>query len=241
MKIKTILTSSSLLLTGLASFASPILANADSIKVKAGDTASQIAEQNNLSLDQLQHRNQGVDLNLINPGQHLNVSPNTYTVKAGDTLSQIAEKYKVDLTDLKQINHLSDNLITVGQKLTLNKQTSNTDQSTQTTQTNVVAQVQAPTYNAQPTTTYQAPTTNQNTTPVSHSDSWAKNWIANKESGGNYNASNGNFYGKYQLNKASLGGDYSPANQERAADRYVTSRYGSWDNAQKFWVQNGWY
>ncbi|WP_457769256.1 aggregation-promoting factor C-terminal-like domain-containing protein, partial [Lactobacillus gasseri] len=35
--------------------------------------------------------------------------------------------------------------------------------------------------------------------------------------------------------------DYSAANQERVADNYVKSRYGSWTNAQSFWQANGWY
>lgn len=69
----------------------------------------------------------------------------------------------------------------------------------------------------------------------------AKNWIANKESGGNYNARNGQYIGKYQLSAAYLGGNYSPANQERVANNYVKSRYGSWVNAKNFWIRHGWY
>ncbi|MBY7145764.1 peptidoglycan-binding protein LysM, partial [Levilactobacillus brevis] len=65
--------------------------------------------------------------------------------------------------------------------------------------------------------------------------------IANKESGGSYTASNGNYYGKYQLTKSLLNGDYSPANQEKVANSYVSSRYGSWAAAKSFWQANGWY
>ncbi len=43
------------------------------------------------------------------------------------------------------------------------------------------------------------------------------------------------------LSASYLGGDYSAANQERVADNYVKSRYGSWSNAQSFWQANGWY
>ncbi|EOH61229.1 hypothetical protein UAC_01793, partial [Enterococcus mundtii ATCC 882] len=30
-------------------------------------------------------------------------------------------------------------------------------------------------------------------------------------------------------------------NQERVAEQYVASRYGSWDAAKAFWLANGWY
>ncbi|RMC25717.1 MULTISPECIES: aggregation promoting factor surface protein [unclassified Lactobacillus] len=69
----------------------------------------------------------------------------------------------------------------------------------------------------------------------------AKKWIATHESGGRYDAQNGVCYGKYQLNLAYLGGDHSPANQERTADNYVYSRYGSWVNAKNFWIIHHWY
>lgn len=69
----------------------------------------------------------------------------------------------------------------------------------------------------------------------------AKNYIAQRESGGDYNAQNGQYYGKYQLQIDMLGGDLSPENQEETAERYVTERYGSWENAREFWDSHGWY
>lgn len=69
----------------------------------------------------------------------------------------------------------------------------------------------------------------------------AKAWIAQRESGGSYNARNANYIGRYQLSASYLGGDYSPANQERVANNYVHSRYGSWTAAQAFWQAHGWY
>lgn len=69
----------------------------------------------------------------------------------------------------------------------------------------------------------------------------AKRWIAMRESGGSYYARNGVCYGRYQLNIAYLHGNYSPANQERTADRYVYGRYGSWVNAKRFWLAHHWY
>ena len=69
----------------------------------------------------------------------------------------------------------------------------------------------------------------------------AKDYIAQRESGGDYNARNGRYIGKYQLDESMLNGDYSPENQEETAERYVMERYGSWENAQEFWDSHGWY
>ena len=76
---------------------------------------------------------------------------------------------------------------------------------------------------------------------VSGSEAEAKEWIAQKESGGSYTATNGQYIGRYQLTDSYLNGDYSAANQERVADAYVAGRYGSWSAAKDFWLANGWY
>lgn len=71
----------------------------------------------------------------------------------------------------------------------------------------------------------------------------AKEEIARRESGGNYNAisKSGKYIGRYQLTKSYLKGDYSPANQERVADSYVKNRYGSWEKALAHHNKYGWY
>lgn len=69
----------------------------------------------------------------------------------------------------------------------------------------------------------------------------AKDYIAQRESGGDYNARNGQYYGKYQLDESMLNGDYSPENQEETAERYMEERYGSWEEAQRFWDEHGWW
>lgn len=102
-------------------------------------------------------------------------------------------------------------------------------------------QASAQTYQA-PAQSYQAPAQTQ--APGQNytaNNSSAKQIIAQRESGGSYNARNGQYIGKYQLSASYLNGDYSPANQERVADQYVAQRYGSWDNALAFWNNNGWY
>ena len=69
----------------------------------------------------------------------------------------------------------------------------------------------------------------------------AKMWIIARESGGNYNARNGIYIGRFQLTNTYLNGNYSKANQEKTALRYVKGRYGSWSAAKRFWQAHNWY
>ena len=164
-----------------------------------------------------------------------------YTVQSGDTLSGISQKFANNnslVDSLAKNNNIQNiNLIYVGQQLLIK----DNGEITQATQ----AQAQTlPSANTTSTASSQASTNTQAqaTTPAtSSSDDAAKAWIAARESGGSYTAQNGNCYGKYQLSRAYLGGDYSAANQERVANQYVASRYGSWSAAKSFWLANGWY
>lgn len=175
----------------------------------------------------------------------------TYTVKSGDTLSGIAEKYNTTVEKLAEKNKIKDiHLIYVDQVLVIDGEAPAT--STTSTAT-AEAPVAAPT--ATETTTYEAPAasvtvaeetvatteTSASTSTVSGSEAEAKEWIAQKESGGSYTATNGRYIGRYQLTDSYLNGDYSAENQERVADAYVAGRYGSWTAAKNFWLNNGWY
>lgn len=174
----------------------------------------------------------------------------TYTVQAGDTLSSISYKLgrNLDFVDqLAQNNNIADkNLIFVGQQLTI-KDDGEVVVNDQNGQQTAVAQVQtqpaAQTTAAAQSAASQAPASTQSTytSAVAGSDAAAKAWIAARESGGSYTAQNGQYYGKYQLSSSYLNDDYSAANQERVADNYVASRYGSWTAAQQFWQGHGWY
>lgn len=173
-----------------------------------------------------------------------------YTVQSGDTLSGISYKLGHDLTfvdSLASSNNIANkNLIYVGQKLLVKDDGEVSQATTQQVATLPSANANN-TNNNQSTNTASAATssanagTNNYTSNVAGSDAAAKAWIAARESGGNYNARNGQYVGKYQLSTAYLNGDYSPANQERVADQYVAGRYGSWTAAQAFWQTHGWY
>ena len=136
------------------------------------------------------------------------------------------------VTKLAQDNNIQNvNLIYVGQKLVIKDNGEIKPATAQDVAANATTPAQAT-----------ANTANSSyTSSVAGNDAAAKAWIAARESGGNYNARNGQYIGKYQLSAAYLNGDYSAANQERVADQYVASRYGSWSAAQAFWQANGWY
>ena len=170
----------------------------------------------------------------------------TYTVKSGDTLSEIAEKYNTTAEKLAAKNNINDiHLIYVDQVLVIEGTASTTAPAATTEETAPVATEtveEAPV--ATTTTTYEAPAAESNTvatSTVSGSEAEAKEWIAQKESGGSYTATNGQYIGRYQLTDSYLNGDYSAENQERVADAYVAGRYGSWTAAKNFWLNNGWY
>ena len=174
----------------------------------------------------------------------------TYTVKSGDTLSEIAEKYNTTVEKLAAKNNIKDiHLIYVDQVLVIEGTASTVAPAATTEET---ASVATETVEEAPaaTTTYEAPAApatpaaESNTaavSTVSGSEAEAKEWIAQKESGGSYTATNGRYIGRYQLTDSYLNGDYSAENQERVADAYVAGRYGSWTAAKNFWLNNGWY
>ena len=98
--------------------------------VKAGDTLYGIANEYNLTVADLKSMN-NLKNNNLSIGQKLLVSGtgevvegsdyDTYIVKSGDNLYAIARKYGVTVDKLKEINNLSSNLLSIGQKLLVPK------------------------------------------------------------------------------------------------------------------------
>ena len=182
----------------------------------------------------------------------------TYTVKEGDTLSEIAETHNTTVEKLAENNHIDNiHLIYVGQELVIDGPVAPAATPAPTTYAAPAAQdetVSAPvaetTEVAEEAPVASAPAaeetvasteTSAPAATVSGSEAEAKEWIAQKESGGSYTATNGQYIGRYQLTDSYLNGDYSAENQERVADAYVAGRYGSWTAAKNFWLNNGWY
>ena len=183
----------------------------------------------------------------------------TYTVKEGDTLSEIAETHNTTVEKLAENNHIDNiHLIYVGQELVIDGPVAPVATPAPTTyaapaaqdetvsapvaETTEVAEEAAPVASAPAAEETVATTeTSAPAATVSGSEAEAKEWIAQKESGGSYTATNGRYIGRYQLTDSYLNGDYSAENQERVADAYVAGRYGSWSAAKNFWLNNGWY
>ena len=183
----------------------------------------------------------------------------TYTVKEGDTLSEIAETHNTTVEKLAENNHIDNiHLIYVGQELVIDGPVApvatpapatyaapaaqDETVSAPVAETTEVVEEAAPAASAPVAEeTVVAAETSAPAATVSGSEAEAKEWIAQKESGGSYTATNGRYIGRYQLTDSYLNGDYSAENQERVADAYVAGRYGSWSAAKNFWLNNGWY
>ncbi|MCC4372248.1 aggregation-promoting factor [Limosilactobacillus reuteri] len=216
----------------LGTVATATTANADSIyTVQAGDTLSGISYKLGHDLtfvDTLANNNNIADRNLIYVGQQLvikddgEVAPATQEEVATLPAANVAPQADTQATP-------AENQAQQNQQVQSNQEAPVAQQQVQTPQTQNGQQQSS----AQASTSY-----NSN---VAGNDAAAKAWIAARESGGSYSARNGQYIGKYQLSASYLNGDYSEVNQERVADQYVASRYGSWSAAQSFWQSHGWY
>ena len=133
----------------------------------------------------------------------------TYTVKAGDTLSEIAETYNTTVEKLAKLNNIKNvDLIFIDQVLVIDgeapvAQTTTTEAPVaEVEETPAVAEtVVEETYEAPAPAvaeSYSAPAATESysapAATVSGSEAEAKEWIAQKESGGSYTATNGRYH-----------------------------------------------
>lgn len=193
--------------------ATTAVANADTVTVQAGDTVSEIADKYNTTVEEIQNLNQLENVNLIYVGEELVVNTNG---QAATTASSEAPAATATVSSQAPVQQVPAQ--PVAQQAPAQQQVAS-----------------APAQQATSQQTYTAPAA------TSADEASAREFIAARESGGSYSAANGQYYGKYQLSRSYLGGDLSAANQERVANNYVQSRYGSWTAAKNHWLQNGWY
>ena len=210
-----------------------IAANADQVTVQPGDTVSKIAQEHNTTVDSIQQLNNLANVNLIYAGQTLEVGENGQATASANTTTT---------------STTTNNYQLPAQTYNYNYQAATTPSYSYNNYNYQAATTPSYSYNNNNNYSYNANTNTQAANSGynyqasgSSSEETAKAWIANKESGGSYTATNGQYIGKYQLSASYLNGDYSAANQERVANQYVTSRYGSWVAAQQFWQSHGWY
>lgn len=206
-------------------------ANAGTVTVNAGDTLSHIALRNNTTVEALQQLNNLENINLIFLGQKIEVGGQTQTVE--QTPVVVAQPAQADQT--QQVAQaqaaVEAQQAAQAQAAAAAQAQAQAQQAAQAAAVQQAAQGQSYTVTQQPTTS----------TAGNGDETAAREWIAGKESGGSYTVTNGQYIGKYQLSASYLNGDYSAENQERVANNYVSSRYGSWTNAKQHWLQNGWY
>lgn len=223
----------------LGTVATTVSANADSIyTVKSGDTLSGISCQfghDYAFVDTLASDNNIANKNLIYVGKKLVIKDDGEITSA--TASQVASLPSASASSTSQAQTDSASAAS---------QASSTASDQASADSLAAAQSAAATSTAYTTmaatsTNTSTSSTSSYTSSLSSSEEAAKEWIAQKESGGSYTVQNKNYYGKYQLSISYLNGDQSAANQEKVADQYVASRYGSWTAAQAFWESHGWY
>lgn len=245
----------------LGTVATTVSANADSIyTVKSGDTLSGISCQfghDYAFVDTLASNNNIANKNLIYVGQKLVIKDDGEITSA--TASQVASLPSASASSTSQAQ--TDSASAASQASSTASDQASADslaaaqsaaaasqaalQSQQAASQSAAATSTAYTTMAATSTATSTSSTSSYTSSLSSSEEAAKEWIAQKESGGSYTVQNvnhyGNYYGKYQLSISYLNGDLSAANQEKVADQYVASRYGSWTAAQAFWESHGWY
>lgn len=104
--------------------------------VKKGDSLWKIANKYNTTVEKLKSAN-NLKTNTLSVGQKLvipsiSVSPevsDTYIVQKGDSLWSIANKFNMTVSELKNLNNLTNNLLSIGQVLKI-KDSSNNGKTT---------------------------------------------------------------------------------------------------------------
>lgn len=266
MKLNKVLVSAAAL-SGIAAAGSA--ANADTVSVKSGDTVSELAQKFNTTVEAIQKANNLKDVNFITVGQQLNIPTNdnaeqqvqqsqtntaaqvqqSQNAQQAAIAQQQAAQRQAQLAAQQQAAQAALQAQQAAQKQAEEQAAAKKAQEEAAAQAAAQKQAQqqaaAQAQTAAQQSTQKAASNNQQSSSNSNnsdsSESAAKAWIVAHESGGNYNARNGQYVGAYQLSSSYLNGDYSQANQDRVANQYVASRYGNWVNAQKHWQQCGWY
>lgn len=187
------------------------------------------------------------------------VSADEYTVQQGDTIWDIAQAHDTTIENIENLNPTIDkttHLIQIGDKLELDSDN---------TQVQTVQQDEVQVDSAQTGSQYyyynepQTPVVQQQTPVQSNSinveqqnDGSVKSqflsaggteamWstIVMPESGGNVNASNGQYHGLGQTNQS--WGTGSVENQTKGMIQYANERYGSINGALSFRQSHGWW
>ncbi|MBZ1506619.1 LysM peptidoglycan-binding domain-containing protein [Leuconostoc mesenteroides] len=191
-------------------------------------------------------------------GAHASADTTDYVVQSGDTLNKISAKYNVSVDKIAAQNNISNvNWIVTGQHLsfatddTTSTQTaSTTTAAADTSSTTQAASTTSSTDNTASTSTQTASTTtaatsSTTTSSSSSSETAALNALIARESSGNVNATNGQYYGLGQLSaqaRSIYGGNTADYNDQlNAMKAYIATGYGTAVNALAHSNSTGWY
>ncbi|ORI95829.1 peptidoglycan-binding protein [Leuconostoc mesenteroides subsp. mesenteroides] len=196
-------------------------------------------------------------------GAHASADTTDYVVQSGDTLNKISAKYNVSVDKIAAQNNISNvNWIVTGQHLsfatddtTSTQAASTTTAAADTSSTTQAASTTSSTYNTASTSTQTASTQTASTTTAatsstttsssSSSETAALNALIARESSGNVNATNGQYYGLGQLSaqaRSIYGGNTADYNDQlNAMKAYIAALYGTAVNALAHSNSTGWY
>ena len=227
-----------LAVAGMATFALTADASADTYTVQSGDTLSQIAANHSTTIDTLVANNAIANANLIYVGEQLEIDAVASNASYDATQAYVAPVVA------SQAPVATETVVASAEPVATSVPAT------------VVASAEpvAAATSAEDTTTYTAPvatTPVATTTTAAASGSTYDQFIASggtdamwtaivmPESGGNVDASNGQYHGLGQTNQS--WGYGSVSEQTSGMLNYATSRYGSVDNAIAFRAANGWW
>lgn len=179
----------------------------------------------------------------------------SYTIKYGDTLGVIGKASGLSVKELASINDIDNvDFILPGNKVSFEEDESGNIDSVSITneQEEVLVEetvteepvVTAPVAEEVPYTSPEYVEEEEETyapQASTSSEQEAKDWIIQKESNGNPQARNGQYYGLFQLGDHLIEDGASVQEQHAVANNYVNERYGSWVGAKQAWQQKGWY
>ena len=228
-----------LAVAGMATFALTADASADTYTVQSGDTLSQIAANHSTTIDTLVANNAIANANVIYVGEQLEIDAVASNASYDATQAYVAPVVA------SQAPAETEAVVASAEPVAT---------SVPATAVASAEPVVAAT-SAEDTTAYTAPVA---TTPVATTTTTAAAsgstydqfiaaggtdamWtaIVMPESGGNVDASNGQYHGLGQTNQS--WGYGSVSEQTSGMLNYATSRYGSVDNAIAFRADNGWW
>lgn len=175
-------------------------------------------------------------------GAHASADTTDYVVQSGDTLNKISAKYNVSVDKIAAQNNISNvNWIVTGQHLSFaTDDTTSTQAASTTSSTDNTAST-----STQTASTTTAATSSTTTSSSSSSETAALNALIARESSGNVNATNGQYYGLGQLSaqaRSTYGGNTADYNDQlNAMKAYIAARYGTAVNALAHSNSTGWY